>query len=81
MKQRRARLENKREQSKQGINKKTNKNKRKIANNVSKNLIMALRKASIHPLLFRNIYTDSIIGKMSRDILKEVCGKMVTENI
>lgn len=37
----------------------------------SKNLIMSLRKASIHPLLFRNLYDDSKIDKMSTAILSE----------
>ena len=37
----------------------------------SKNLIMTLRKASIHPLLFREIYNDKIIDKMSTAILSE----------
>lgn len=71
MEQRRAKLESERAQSEQGVNKRSNKNKTKNTNNVSRNLIMSLRKASIHPLLFRNLYTDSIIDKMSRDILKE----------
>ncbi|CCD26424.1 DNA-dependent ATPase FUN30 NDAI_0H02500 [Naumovozyma dairenensis CBS 421] len=42
-----------------------------IQNSSSKNIIMALRKASIHPLLFRKIYTDKIISKMSDAILDE----------
>ncbi|CAR22389.1 DNA-dependent ATPase FUN30 [Lachancea thermotolerans CBS 6340] len=37
----------------------------------SKNLIMSLRKASLHPLLFRHIYDDKVLDKMSRAILKE----------
>ena len=37
----------------------------------SKNLIMTLRKASIHPLLFREIYNDRMIDKMSTAILSE----------
>lgn len=44
---------------------------RKVPNNTSKNLIMSLRKASIHPLLFRHIYDDKKIDKMSKAILKE----------
>lgn len=43
----------------------------KASRNVSKNLIMALRKASIHPLLFRHIYNDKIISKMSKAIIAE----------
>ena len=43
----------------------------KTNKSTSKNLIMSLRKASIHPLLFRHIYTDSIISSMSKAILRE----------
>lgn len=43
----------------------------KASYNVSKNLIMALRKASIHPLLFRHIYNDDKISKMSKAIISE----------
>lgn len=35
------------------------------------NLLMQLRKAAIHPFLFRRHFTDSIIKKMSREIMKE----------
>lgn len=35
------------------------------------NLMMQLRKAAIHPLLFRKIYTEEKIKKMSHEILKE----------
>lgn len=45
--------------------------KGKKLGNITKNLIMSLRKASIHPLLFRSIYTDSTIKKMSKAILRE----------
>lgn len=37
----------------------------------AKNLIMTLRKASIHPLLFRDLYDDKKIDKMSDAILDE----------
>ncbi|CAI4054540.1 DNA-dependent ATPase FUN30 SKDI_01G0530 [Saccharomyces kudriavzevii IFO 1802] len=47
------------------------KERSKIQSSSSKNLIMALRKASLHPLLFRNIYDDKMIGKMSDAILDE----------
>ncbi|CAI4950540.1 AVN_HP_G0095960.mRNA.1.CDS.1 [Saccharomyces cerevisiae] len=47
------------------------KEKSKLQSSSSKNLIMALRKASLHPLLFRNIYNDKIITKMSDAILDE----------
>lgn len=35
------------------------------------NLMMQLRKAAIHPLLFRKVYSDEKITKMSHDIMKE----------
>lgn len=35
------------------------------------NIMMALRQAAIHPLLFRRLYTDDRIRKMSRACLKE----------
>ena len=37
----------------------------------SSNVMMQLRKAAIHPMLFRRIFDDSRIGKMSGDCLKE----------
>ncbi|KAL8782835.1 MAG: hypothetical protein Q9213_005074 [Squamulea squamosa] len=43
---------------------------RKVGNETA-NVMMALRKASIHPLLFRRAYTDRILKKMARDCLKE----------
>ncbi|SCU84778.1 LANO_0C02366g1_1 [Lachancea nothofagi CBS 11611] len=39
--------------------------------NISKNLIMSLRKASLHPLLFRHIYDNDVLDRMSRAILSE----------
>lgn len=39
--------------------------------NDTANIMMALRKASIHPLLFRRLYDDKIISKMSKACLKE----------
>ncbi|SCU80235.1 LAME_0B02146g1_1 [Lachancea meyersii CBS 8951] len=39
--------------------------------NISKNLIMSLRKASLHPLLFRHIYTNDMLDQMSQAILGE----------
>lgn len=39
--------------------------------NESSNIMMALRKASIHPLLFRRLYTDSKLKKMSKACLRE----------
>lgn len=39
--------------------------------NETSNIMMALRKASIHPLLFRHRYNDKTIAKMSKLIIKE----------
>lgn len=39
--------------------------------NDSTNIMMTLRKASIHPLVFRRIYSDKILSKMSKACLKE----------
>ena len=36
------------------------------------NIIMHLRKAADHPLLFRNIYTDDLLRQMTTEIMKEV---------
>ncbi|ANZ74124.1 BA75_01301T0 [Komagataella pastoris] len=35
------------------------------------NLIMQLRKAALHPLLFRGIFTDKVIKEMSAKIMRE----------
>ena len=42
----------------------------KVSNETS-NIMMALRKASIHPLLFRRLYDDQTITKMSKACLGE----------
>ncbi|KAL8950762.1 MAG: hypothetical protein Q9222_003217 [Ikaeria aurantiellina] len=39
--------------------------------NETANVMMALRKASIHPLLFRRVYTDQTLKKMARACLAE----------
>ncbi|KAL8694427.1 MAG: hypothetical protein Q9218_000919 [Villophora microphyllina] len=39
--------------------------------NETANVMMALRKAAIHPLLFRRLYDDKTLKKMARDCLKE----------
>ena len=39
--------------------------------NESTNIMMALRKASLHPLLFRRLYDDSTIRKMAKACLSE----------
>ena len=43
----------------------------KKTGNETANIMMALRKASIHPLLFRRLYNDKTISKMSKACLKE----------
>ncbi|KAL8737869.1 MAG: hypothetical protein Q9181_001272 [Wetmoreana brouardii] len=43
----------------------------KKVGNETANVMMALRKASIHPLLFRRVYGDKVLKKMARDCLKE----------
>ncbi|KAI7856223.1 SNF2 family N-terminal domain-containing protein [Circinella umbellata] len=45
--------------------------KKKKDNNRFKNIIMELRKAADHPLLFRHIYDDAKLRKMSKAIMKE----------
>ena len=39
--------------------------------NETANIMMALRKASIHPLLFRRLYNDTVIAKMSKACVRE----------
>lgn len=43
----------------------------KKVGNETANVMMSLRKASIHPLLFRRVYDDNLLAKMARDCLKE----------
>ena len=43
----------------------------KKTGNESANIMMSLRKASIHPLLFRRLFSDKTISKMSKACLKE----------
>lgn len=37
----------------------------------SSNVMMSLRKASMHPLLFRTLFTDALLKKMAKDIMRE----------
>lgn len=60
-----------RQMVKDGVFPRDSKEKTKLQSSSSKNLIMALRKAALHPLLFRHLYTDEVIGKMSDAILDE----------
>ncbi|KAL8762700.1 MAG: hypothetical protein Q9184_001354 [Pyrenodesmia sp. 2 TL-2023] len=43
----------------------------KKVGNETANVMMSLRKASIHPLLFRRVYDDKTLKRMARDCLKE----------
>lgn len=36
------------------------------------NIVIHLRKAADHPLLFRHLYTDELLRKMTKDIMKDV---------
>lgn len=38
----------------------------------SSNILMDLRKAANHPMLFRRLYDDAKIAQMARDCLKEL---------
>ncbi|KAG0164782.1 hypothetical protein DFQ28_009825 [Apophysomyces sp. BC1034] len=54
----------------------TNKKKRKKSETTAQfhnvqNIVIHLRKAADHPLLFRNLYTDEKLKKMSKVIMKE----------
>ncbi|KAF9422652.1 hypothetical protein BGZ76_003749 [Entomortierella beljakovae] len=44
------------------------------------NMLMQLRKAADHPMLFRELYTDDIIKKMSKTITREIefCDSNIT---
>ncbi|TKA70977.1 hypothetical protein B0A49_06974 [Cryomyces minteri] len=44
----------------------------KVNAKASNNHMMALRKAAIHPLLFRRIYTDGLLHKMTKACMREV---------
>lgn len=46
------------------------KGKKKGSSRASSNMLMALRKAAIHPLLARRIYNDAKIDKMVTELLK-----------
>lgn len=54
--------------SKSMINNMQSDKKKKIGN-----VLMNLRKAALHPLLFREIYNDSLLKTMSKEIMKEPC--------
>ncbi|RPA81368.1 hypothetical protein BJ508DRAFT_209217 [Ascobolus immersus RN42] len=43
----------------------------KKGTSTTSNLMMQLRKAAVHPWLFRRHFSDKIIEKMSKDIMKE----------
>ena len=56
---------------KQKTKAKAKKDQAKQKASASSNILMDLRKAAIHPLLFRRIYDDKVIRKMARDCMKE----------
>ena len=43
----------------------------KINETSGSNVLMDLRKASNHPMLFRRLYTDDLLREMSKECLKE----------
>jgi SWI/SNF-related matrix-associated actin-dependent regulator 1 of chromatin subfamily A len=51
---------------------KSTKTGNKASDNSSSNVLMELRKAANHPMLFRRIYNDAKIKAMARDCLREV---------
>jgi SWI/SNF-related matrix-associated actin-dependent regulator 1 of chromatin subfamily A len=59
------------EDGKQKAKSKAKKNQAKQKASASSNILMDLRKAALHPLLFRKIYDDKVIRKMARDCMKE----------
>jgi SWI/SNF-related matrix-associated actin-dependent regulator 1 of chromatin subfamily A len=59
------------EDVKQKTKAKAKKNQAKVKESGSSNILMDLRKAAIHPLLFRRIYNDKIIKLMARECMKE----------
>lgn len=42
-----------------------------VQENTTSNILMSLRKAANHPMLFRRIYDDKKIRQMAKDCLKE----------
>lgn len=59
------------ENGKQKTKAKAKKDQAKVKASASSNILMDLRKAAIHPLLFRRLYDDKVIKKMARDCMKE----------
>jgi SWI/SNF-related matrix-associated actin-dependent regulator 1 of chromatin subfamily A len=51
---------------------KSTKTGNQASDNSSSNVLMELRKAANHPMLFRRIYTDDKLKAMARDCLREV---------
>ncbi|KAH8920709.1 hypothetical protein BT69DRAFT_1222449 [Atractiella rhizophila] len=52
-------------------NTKTTKTGRKTTNNSSANVLMELRKAANHPMLFRKLYSDAKVREISKSCLME----------
>jgi len=54
-----------------GDQKKPTKPKDKLNSDNSTNVLMDLRKAASHPMLFRRRFTDEVLVKITRQLLKE----------
>lgn len=68
----RAKLENRKDEEKSA---KTKEQEKEMGN-----ILMQLRKAAMHPLLFRRIYDDKKIRKMTKEIMKEECYQEANED-
>ncbi|KAG1469884.1 hypothetical protein G6F56_003000 [Rhizopus delemar] len=44
------------------------------------NIVIHLRKAADHPLLFRHLYTDDLLKKMTKDIMRDTINKYSLQN-
>jgi len=54
-----------------GEQKKPAKPKDKVNSDNSTNVLMDLRKAASHPMLFRRRFTDEVLAKVTKQLLKE----------
>ncbi|KAG0005564.1 hypothetical protein BGZ80_009859 [Entomortierella chlamydospora] len=66
--------------AKKGPTKKEIAASKKVSRDQFANMLMQLRKAADHPMLFRELYTDATIKKMAKAITKEVefCDSNIT---
>ncbi|KAF9113067.1 hypothetical protein BGX27_002272 [Mortierella sp. AM989] len=58
--------------AKKGPTKKEVAASKKVSRDQFANVLMQLRKAADHPMLFRELYTDDVIKKMAKAITKEI---------